>query len=350
MHIIHRLAVGLDGAAHSIQCLRIDYLADVHDLLRICLVFDGQHSSDFCAVDLDLIGDQVSNLTLTSCTALFFFPVEMCNGIERKPGVDVLSNVHPSCGNREAHGAVLLVHLVHHSHHVIQLDLGCFAAFLKVVGIANDERNLVFAHTLGQCQLNGVYHGHTLADQDIRLCLNIVIVLVAVVNVILLYDLIDGLHLLSVEVHIQDAFVIDGSILGNSSALEVQLVTLPNVRSISVQHIAVSLSSLPKLLVFVVLRRIMDSVQVIVDNRTFVFNDGLDKVLLHRLYIANLCAFPLIAVIHTIIAISVHIDASSAVVVSALLKQFPNRCFPDFLQIHLSHLPGTSSWPRLVPS
>jgi hypothetical protein len=52
-----------------------------------------------------------------------------------------------------------------------------------------------------------------------------------------------------------------------------------------------------------------------------ILDDRLDEVLLYRFYIAQLGTFPLIAVVHSVVPVSVYIDASTPVVVPALLIQ-----------------------------
>ena len=335
VNVIHGCAVGANGAAHGVQCRRVGNLAHIHDLLRICLILDGQHSSDLGAVHLNLVGNQIPNLALTSGASLFFLPVEVCNGIKGQACVGVLADCHPACRHGEMHGAFALVHLVDDRHHVIQFQLGRFAAFLEGIGVANDIGRLFLthAHTLGQ--LNRIDHGHTLTNQDIGLILDFIVILIAVVDVILLHDLIDRHHALLVKVDIHNALVIDSRILGQSAAFEVHLVLLPHSRRIAVEHIAVSATLLLELHVLKVLRRVVDGVQIVVNDRHLVLDDGLNEVLLNWLNISQLGTFPLVAVIHTVIAVSVYIDTCLPMVVSALLVQSPNRSFLNLSDVHL---------------
>ena len=233
MYIVHRLSVDPHRAAHGVQRPRVgDHASDRH-LLGIRLLFHRQHPAHLRLVDLDLVGDQVSHLALTSGTALFFLPHKVGDGIQGKSRVHILPEGDPPGGNGEAHRTLFLVQLVHHRHHVVQLQLGRLAAFFKGVIIADDEIILVLtAQLMGQ--LRGIHHRHPLADQDIGLRLDVVVILIAVVDIAFLDDLIDGHHLLPVKVHIDDALIVDGRVLGDPAALEVHLVLFPHPGGVTV--------------------------------------------------------------------------------------------------------------------
>ena len=334
MHIVHRRTVCANGAAHGVKGIGIGDLAGVHHLHGIRLMLDGQHPSHLGAVDLDLVRNEESYLTLASCRAFLLFPVEMSNGIKGKARVLVFDDLHPPCGHREVYGAVLLVHLVDDGDHVVDLFLGRFTAFLKGVGVTNDEVDLVFAHAKAKSQFNGVDNRRSLADQNVRLRLNVIVILVAVVDVILLHDLIDGSHLVLVEIDVDNALVVDSGVLCHSPKFEVHLVLFPNPSGIAVQKVAVSLRRLAELMVLKVQRGIVDGIQVIVNDRTLVFDNGLDEVLLDLLYAAQLRSFPLIAVVHSVVSVGIDIDSRLPMVVSPFLVKPPNRGLYNLSDIH----------------
>ena len=343
MDIINGRTVRSDRDTNLIQHCRVSNLGGIYNLSRVGLHLDGQHTAHLSLVDLNLVRNEISNLTLASCAALFLFPYQMGNGVDGQSGINLTGNLTPSCSDIKADSAVLLEHLVDDRDHVIQFDLSRLAALLEVICVSDDEGNLALAHAQTQCQFNSIDHRHTLPHQNVRLALDVIVILIAVVDVVLLDDLVDGHHLLFIEVDIENTLVIDSGILSDPSALVVQLVLLPHSRSIAIEHIAVMPTLLLELSVLEVLRRVVDSVQIVMDNRHFVLNNGLDEVLLNRLYIAQLCTFPLVAIVEPIVSVGVYIDASLPMVVPAFLIQSPNRCFLNLTNIHLltspAHLP-----------
>ena len=240
-NVVYGRSVGLYDAADPVKVCYVINLAGVDNRSRVSLVLDRQEASHLGLVYLDLVRDEVSNLALASRASFLVFPVHMCNGIQLDAKVYILKDVNPS----RRHGIVdvlsVSIQLVYDGNRVVNLNLCGFASLVERVVISDNHLELVVAQAFALRELYGIGDGHSLANQDVRLGLNIRIVLVRVVDVVLVNDLVHQIHILFVKINVEDALVVDCGVLRDLTPLGVHLVTLPDSRRVSVQHLAESL-------------------------------------------------------------------------------------------------------------
>ena len=329
-------ALNLNRTAHGIHRRRIDNLFCVNNLLWERLVLHRQDSADLGAVYFNLVRNQVTNFTFTTGRALFLFPVKVCDRIIRQAGVPVLFDIHPSCRNGEMDCAILFPQLRDQCYHVVNFLLCSFAGLFEGIIIPDNKVHFAFWQAVSSGVFNRIYNRHTLSDKDIRLCLDIIVVFVAVVDVILLDDLV-GWHLLfAVIIDVHNAFVVNGCVLSDSAALEVHFVLLPDPRCFLVQQFTYTFSLVPELPVFEVLAGIVHRIQIVMDNAVLVLYDRLDEVLLYRFHIAELGVFPLVPVVHPVISVCINVNTSQSVIITAVLIKLPGRRFSYLFSVHVS--------------
>ena len=348
MHVVNGCSVGLDDAANVVERVGICHLRNVDHLCRIRLLFNREHASHRGLIDLDLVGDQILDLSLTSCRALFLFPIEVDYGIQRYSEIHVLDNGDKSCRHRVMHLAVFLVKLIYNGHLVVDLLLCRVAALLKALIVSHDQVFFAVAHTKRKRKVKSFGLRKSFADKNIRLSLDLRLVLVSVINVRHINDLVLRGELLGVKIDVKNALSAYSRISRKASELVIHRVALPNLRRVAVEHLAYLLRVFAERLILIILRGKDNRVQVVVNNGELVLNCRFYKVFLNRLNVAELRAFPLIAVIESITAVNVIVNSDEPVVVSALLIKPPYRCSYNLFFIHLRPL-ISARLPDLCP-